>query len=46
MADDPKRPKPDIPPEKPDIQPERKPQEIPPDSNTPAKDRPPMKMLG
>jgi hypothetical protein len=44
MATEPKRPEPDIPPQKPDVQPEPRPQEIPPDIDVPEKEAP-LKML-
>jgi hypothetical protein len=44
MASEPKRQKPDIPPQKPDIQPEPTPQEIPQDKDVPEKQSPPMQL--
>jgi hypothetical protein len=44
MTGEPKRPEPDIPPTRPDIEPEPRPQEIPPDKNLPEKDFPPMQL--
>jgi hypothetical protein len=44
MATEPKRPEPDIPPQKPDVQPEPRPEEIPPDIDVPEKEAP-LKML-
>jgi len=40
MAIEPKRPNPDIPPTKPDIQPEPRPQEIPQNQDVPEKEIP------
>jgi hypothetical protein len=44
MPNEPKRPEPDIPAKKPDIQPEPMPEEMPPDKNTPEKEAPPMQL--
>jgi hypothetical protein len=44
MATEPKRPEPNIAPQKPDIQPEPTPQEIPQDKNVPEKQSPPMQL--
>jgi hypothetical protein len=44
MASEPKRPEPDIPAKKPDIQPEPRPEEIPQDKNPPEKEAPPMQL--
>ncbi len=44
MPSEPKRPEPDIPAKKPDIQPEPRPEEIPQDKNPPEKEAPPMQL--
>jgi len=44
MPSEPKEPGPDIPAKKPDIQPEPRPQEIPPDKNSPEKETPPTQL--